>query len=479
MATTVIRFPKTSESSYCYNGLSLKRTGSVVTVSEDSFVFELESRAKSLALLLFDTPASSTWSEQDKASLTALIAFVNKNGMNCVSVGLRRAVLKGQIKPGDVIQQLVTKRDGHDPETREEVKGESVLITPKREKHIRRVLKYLTSHDYLIELSVTVPRHSVPRTVKMVDVTGLRSLNLSGTALVQGIDWDDFVLGKLSRFHRLQHLDLSKNGLGRSACDALATMLSRDGCNLQSLYLKDNRLDDGCVEVLTSNLRANTKLMALELRRNYLITSHGKELLFQLLGGRDTPTATYNSNHTLTKWEMGNIEGGAKVLLAINCFYDRSRVFIARQKIWHVHYRAKQFDVGPFLGLEVGVMPYLLDWFGVTEDRKRGYRFKETITKKKTPFDDVKKRFNIFYQLVRNWNVETLLGHLSPDRARIFELEGQVASKDEEIRALKCEVEGKVASMGEEIRALKCEIVRIKKENQELSSGTGKRKRVS
>ena len=118
------------------------------------------------------------------------------------------------------------------------------------------------------------------------------------------------------------------------------------------------------------------------------------------------------------------------------------------------------------MGLEVGVMPHLLDWFGVTKDRKRGTRFKLASTK---------KRFNMFYKLVRNWNA--LLNHLSPDRARILELEGQVASRNEEIRALKCEIEGQVARMGEENRALKNEIARLKKENQDLSSGNVARKR--
>ncbi|EJK61623.1 hypothetical protein THAOC_17857 [Thalassiosira oceanica] len=101
-------------------------------------------------------------------------------------------------------------------------------------------------------------------------------------------------------------------------------------------------------------------------------------------------------------------------------------------------------------------MPHLLAWFGVTKDRKQGTRFMETI-------DDERQRFSITYQLVRNWNVETLLGHLSPERARNIELEGQVAS------------------MGEEIRALKRENARLRRENQDLLSGnvTSKRKRVS
>ncbi|EJK69040.1 hypothetical protein THAOC_09744 [Thalassiosira oceanica] len=104
------------------------------------------------------------------------------------------------------------------------------------------------------------------------------------------------------------------------------------------------------------------------------------------------------------------------------------------------------FDIGPFLGLEVSVMPHLLAWFGVTKDRKQGTRFMETI-------DDERQRFSKTYQLVRNWNVETLLGHLSPERARNIELEGQVASK-----------------YGEEIRALKRENARLRRENQDLLS---------
>lgn len=486
MTTTVLRLPKNSVCSWRRDagGLSLKHMGDMVTVGEESFIFEYESKGKSLALLLFDTPATLTWSEQDKASLTALVSFINRNAghgmaVTCsdVSVGLVRAVLKGQINPGDAIEELKTKCDSYNPETKERVKGgRSVLITPKSIEDMDRVSKCLNCrNDYFIELSLTVSRHSAPRTVKVVDVTYLKSLNLSNNKLVKGIaDWDGFVRTKLSRFPNLEYLDLDKNGLGRNACDALAHMLSRDDCGLRALYLRHNNLDNGCVEVLASSLTANTKLKTLALIRNDQITSQGHELLLHLLGKGDTPDSTYNSSYTLTCVDWDTIatcngrtkEGSAKVLLAINNSFN-GRAYMARQKIWYVHYqRAAQFDVGPFLGLEVGVMPHLLDWFGVTKDMKRGIRFKETILKK-TPFDSYQKRFNMFYQLVRNWNVATLLGHLSPERARNVELEGQVAS------------------MGEEIRALKCEIARLKKENQDLSSGNvaskrkTKRKRAS
>ena len=473
MTTTVLRFPKHSGTFWrrC-DGLSLECIGDAVTVSADSSVFEFESTAKSLALLLFETPATLTWSEQDEASLAALFAIVYKHyrrGRSGLSVGLGRAVLTGQINPRDVINQLQTRCKSYNPKTKEKVKGgEPVLITSKSTEDMVRVLKYLGGHDYLVKLSVTVPRRSVPRTLKVVDVTSLTNLNLSDNKLVQEIeDWNDFVLGKLSRFPNLGYLEMDENGLGRNACDALARMLSQDNCSLHSLHLNSNKLDDGCVEVLASSLLANKKLGDLALTGNYQITSQGP--LLRLLGERDTPTSTYNSNYTLINCELGLIEGSFKTLLKINRTWKR-QVHTARQKIWYVHYkRAKQFDVGPFLGLEVGVMPHLLDWFGVTQDRKRGTRFEEKIFKK-TPFDDVQKRFNIFYQLIRNWNVATLLGQLSPDRARNLELEGQFARKDEEI-----------ASMGEEIRALKSEIARLKKENQDLSSGnvSSKRKRVS
>ncbi|EJK53209.1 hypothetical protein THAOC_27407, partial [Thalassiosira oceanica] len=299
MTTTVIRVPKRNQRHWDRNngGMSLKHMGDTVVVSDDSDIFKYEMLAKSLALLLFDTPATLTWSEQDRVSLTALVSFSNKTlsrYFRDVSVGLGRAVLKGQINPGDVIQQLETKCDCRDTETGTWVKAKSILITPKSAEDMRLVLRYLDHHDYLIELSVAASGHSVPRTVDLVDVTSLKILDLSSNKLVQAIeDWNGFVLGKLSRFPNLQYLILDKNGLGRNACDALATMLSRGSCNLLSLYLKDNDLDNGCVEVLTSSLRANTKLETLELNKNDQITSQeGGGLLFQLLGGRDTPTST-------------------------------------------------------------------------------------------------------------------------------------------------------------------------------------------
>ncbi|EJK75361.1 hypothetical protein THAOC_02917 [Thalassiosira oceanica] len=233
------------------------------------------------------------------------------------------------------------------------------LLKKSRTEDMRRVLKYLGGHEYPIELFMSsAPRQSVPRTVKVVDETSLwKSLNLSNNKLVEGIeDWNDSS-SKLSRFPRLQLLTCV-----RMASDEMPVMRS-----IPAHEYDHDRLDDGCVAVLTSSLLANSKLEILELRNNH-ITSHGKELLFQLLGGRDTPTSTYNSNQTLTRCESDLTQVRIENLLQINCSCD-SRVNMARRKIY-VHYqRAKRFDVGRFLGLEVGVMPHLLDWFGVTKDR--------------------------------------------------------------------------------------------------------------
>ena len=72
------------------------------------------------------------------------------------------------------------------------------------------------------------------------------------------------------------------NRVGNGGCDTLATLLRDPNCNLHTLYLAGNVIDNEGAIALTNSLANNTKLKVLNLARNS-IGDDGSEALAALL----------------------------------------------------------------------------------------------------------------------------------------------------------------------------------------------------
>ena len=92
-------------------------------------------------------------------------------------------------------------------------------------------------------------------------------LDLSENILQLNKNWGHLMNG-LSQLHLLENLDLSKNKLGISGCEALATLLEKENSVLKCLSLVKTRMDDEGITIIVYALRNNKTLETLNLSKN-------------------------------------------------------------------------------------------------------------------------------------------------------------------------------------------------------------------
>ena len=361
---------------------------------------------------------------------------------------------------------------------------------PMAEDGKERLEEILGGSFYPIELSLKRSSRAPPSVSKNYDMESIRvrELHFGGNKLVGGMafDWDRFVF-KISQLPRLEYLDLDRNNVGRGACEAIAGYLSQGGCRLHTLNLRENQIDDDCVDILIPALEYNQSLRKLYLQKNQL-TCRGRGRFLELLGYASSPHLTYHSNHALHELRYNaGVHEPLRSMLKLNCdeLNDGTSVDVRskrRNKILLAHCLGRPFDVARYADLDVRVMPRLLAWFGVDAGADGSARFHATIHNVHTPFDDRVGRFGALHSLVRGWNVQALFGNPSPERRRMDELEATVERMRRERDAA---VEAAVEAIRAENADLAEENRRLRKEVESLGGGGGhswwnwKRRRVS
>ena len=191
--------------------------------------------------------------------------------------------------------------------------------------------------------------------------TKLRSLRINDlpeyreqiTALVRGIEQN----------RSIRNLYIYGDHLsgGESVLSSLSTMLQSESCSLTSLSLGNIRLvsDDAAV-ALADALKGNKSLKSLYFNPEAL-TLDGWSAFSKLLCDTSSVSNTYASNHSLR--EIGNditrrnYPQDVKQLLALN---ELTGKHAAIQKILKYH---PDFDVGPFLGKKLKLLPLVMSWF--------------------------------------------------------------------------------------------------------------------
>mmetsp|Transcript_14955 Transcript_14955/g.32251 ORF Transcript_14955/g.32251 Transcript_14955/m.32251 type:complete len:479 (-) Transcript_14955:1180-2616(-) len=200
----------------------------------------------------------------------------------------------------------------------------------------------------------------------------LKSLSLVGVnALKETTGIDGEALGHLvEALHghpELVELTLCRNDLGRNFNFATLIFLLEDS-KLKLLNLQDNNIGGAHAAIMACALSNNSSLLTLDLSSNR-ITSTGWHAFLRLLCDTSSIENTRKANHALQS--IGTVHQARRLdtkLLAdlsfnLNLNKNRNKGYVAQQKILRHHFTG-EFNMGPFVGMELTVIPFLISWIG-------------------------------------------------------------------------------------------------------------------
>ena len=165
----------------------------------------------------------------------------------------------------------------------------------------------------------------------------------------------------------LERLGLNNNRVSNAGCDALATLLRDPNCNLHTLYLGANAIDNVGANTLVNSLVNNTKLKALYINANPIDASVHDIFSKLLCNTSNTINNIYSSNHSLGSLLLPQCKGEELAsLLNMNDGTEESH--IAMRKILKYH---PSIDMEPFFEWNMEgegernlkALPYVIAWF--------------------------------------------------------------------------------------------------------------------
>ena len=162
----------------------------------------------------------------------------------------------------------------------------------------------------------------------------------------------------------LEDLDLHHNNIGNTGCDAIAALLEDPNCNLHTLYLNNNTIDNEGATTIANSLTNNNKLQKLYLYNN-LIDQSVDDVFSNILCNKSSMNDTYLSNHTLNNLAFGHGYGPQlESLLSMNM--DTNKSHVAIRKILHLYL---DIDVEPLFQWDaegeqtLKALPHVVNWF--------------------------------------------------------------------------------------------------------------------
>jgi len=170
------------------------------------------------------------------------------------------------------------------------------------------------------------------------------------------------------RDHRsLEKLHLDRDGIGNAGCEVLVTLLSDPNCNLRSLTLVGNNIDNDGAATLANGLANNTKMKELFLGGN-LIDLSSVNIFKKLLCDKSSINNTYSSNHTLEKLDMYPQRRGDELRSLLKLNREANKSHVAIKKILKYH---PSIVMEPFFEWnmeregerDLKALPYVVAWF--------------------------------------------------------------------------------------------------------------------
>jgi hypothetical protein len=387
---------------------------STATVVSSSPVFLFASQISNDASILFAGRSEFVhWEEISDGRFHGLVcaaieyASTQKPEFQSIKMSLLKLVLRGNIRPGDVITSIATANE----------------VVPSHFLSSMFLANLLVNEaNYPVRLTL---EHVVDGPYKIQSRLAYHWVHFNNNMFINSPIWDwDRFAGGFIHWQNLKHLSLCGNGIGRDGCASVATVLSGKS-NLISIDLRDNRIDDQCVGMLAEALERNNILEIMVLENNPAITQSGWNRISTLVGDAASIEGTYCSNHTLRFVKKGlrgvgdplvsgawaiPPQGGASLLsdlLHINNRDSSSLPDRARRKVWRIHFSKQRFTLDQLLEYDTKLIPRVLAWLSSTcelVNRRVSVNFHS---------------FKWLYHLIRNRNIPELFGRPSAESLRI------------------------------------------------------------
>ena len=204
----------------------------------------------------------------------------------------------------------------------------------------------------------------------------LKTINLGRNNITdeQLLPMIDTIRAGLIRGHRmLEKLILYINRIGNDGCEALSTLLEHTNCNIQTLDLETNQIDNEGATVIADSLANNTTLKKLDLNENPFEPS-AVGIFCTVLCNTSSVNDTYCSNHTLEELVLSDEQQGQHAdhlatLLEMNEEKNKSHVAIRKILTYHPN-----IDMGPLFEWDaegeqtLKALPFVIDWFERAEE---------------------------------------------------------------------------------------------------------------
>jgi Ran GTPase-activating protein (RanGAP) involved in mRNA processing and transport len=170
----------------------------------------------------------------------------------------------------------------------------------------------------------------------------------------------------------LEELDLYENNIGNAGCDAIATSLIDPNCNLHTLNLECNAIDNEGATTIANSLTTNNKMKDLYLMGNQIDPSVNDEFS-NILCNTTSINNIYSSNHTLETLSVGYRHGQQLAsLLKLNNDTNKSHVAIKKILKYHPNIDMESlFEWGFEEDDEertLKALPYVINWFEKVEE---------------------------------------------------------------------------------------------------------------
>ena len=300
------------------------------------------------------------------------------------------------------------------------------------EEGMVEIITALSTHPYLQHLHLTGNRlHKngcvALATLLRCSAKELQYLYLSTTEVNdEGIE---ALVPALANCSNLKHLRINNNpSITTRGWQRFAAILESPSCNLTSLHVVQNNVDDEAADVFANALANNHTLEEMNLWGNPSITAVGQQAFSKVLCNTSSINTTFLSNHTLRYLGGDGLNENAIIgsLLELNRRDDKEEV--AMIKILQYH---NDFDMLPLFEWEFKVLPLVLSWLERVSEYDMPEDFEPNIEERK---------LSTIYQFVRGMPVlyvETRLRkELEDIKAREKQMEEEQMRLQQELQML-------------------------------------------
>lgn len=179
----------------------------------------------------------------------------------------------------------------------------------------------------------------------------------------------------------LEQMCLNMNSIeGLAGCKVLADLLQDPQCNLITLELDGNQIDNDGLLAIVAALSRNSKLQTL-LMLGLIREGVAREIFYdafsQVICDTSSVNATFLSNHTLTDVRIDGDINPFSFYLRLNDDPDKYQVAI-KKIIRHHSY----IDMEPFFQWDLKVLPNAVHWFGRALACSQNYQMSSIETRK-------------------------------------------------------------------------------------------------